>query len=74
MSNVEKGTLDRAMHLRRMMNEFLRGRSPQERDRMIQSHLAQARGPVMNALLLRKTTNAMLLANAANKKVNPEND
>jgi hypothetical protein len=42
----------RALRLRRMMDEFLAAQTPQERDRMMQLHLAQARGPKGNARAL----------------------
>lgn len=35
-----------------MMDDYLRNRTPQERDRLMQIHLAEARGPAMNAWLL----------------------
>ena len=47
-------TQARAVRLRRMMGEFLANQSPQERDRMMQVHLAQARGPEGNAMALRR--------------------
>lgn len=47
-------TQTRAMRLRRMMQEFLVNQTPQERDRMMQGHLAQARGPEGNAAALRR--------------------
>lgn len=73
MNDVDHAAIDSALRLRRMMNEYIRKMTPQERDRILQRHLAQARGPVASALLLRKTTNAMLRANAANRKVSEEN-
>ena len=60
MTQFDRDTVKRAMRLRELMNEYLRTRSPQERDRTMQAHLAQARGPVQNAVLLRQMTNAML--------------
>ncbi len=60
MTTHDEGTIERAMRLRRMMNEHLHMRTPQERDRTMQVHLAQARGPVRNAMLLFEMT-AMLL-------------
>jgi hypothetical protein len=48
-------TMDRALRLRQVMNEFLRTRTDQERDRTMQIHLAQARGASMNAYLLRRS-------------------
>ena len=60
MTIHDKEAIERAMRLRRIMNEYLRTRTPQERDRTMQVHLAQARGPVRNAMLLFEMT-AMLL-------------
>jgi hypothetical protein len=64
----DAGNTERAMRLRQKMNEYLRSRTPQERDRTMQIHLAQARGPVANALLLRQMTNFMLRIKKAQKK------
>jgi len=47
-------TQARAVRLRRMMSDFLTNQAPQERDRMMQVHLAQARGPKGNAMALRR--------------------
>ena len=47
-------TQARAVRFRRMMNDFLANQTPQERDRMMQVHLAQARGPEGNAMALRR--------------------
>lgn len=47
-------TSQRALQLRHIMNDFIRNRPPQERDRSMQVHLAQARGPVGNAVALRR--------------------
>ncbi len=74
MPDLERDTIERGMELRRMMNEYLRTRSPQERDRMMQVHLAQARGPVSNAVLLRRMTNAMLKLRKAAKSTEPSHD
>ena len=60
MNTHDEGTIERAMRLRRIMDEYLRTRTPQERDRTMQVHLAQARGPVGNITLLRKMTATML--------------
>jgi len=51
---------ERAMRLRRLTAEMLARLTPQEWDRTMQMHLAQARGPVRNAMLLFDMT-AMLL-------------
>lgn len=47
-----------ALHL--LMNDYIRDRSPQERDRMMQVHLAEARGTKRNADLLMQSTEAIL--------------
>lgn len=60
--------LARAMRVRELINESLRNRTPQERDRLLQIHLAQARGPKLNAWLLRQSTNAMLTIRRAHQK------
>ena len=52
--------IQRAIKLRKIMNDYIRNKTPQERDRMMQIHLAQARGTKMNAQLLRHSMNAML--------------
>lgn len=53
-------TAERAVKLRKMTADYLRNVTPQERDRTMQAHLAQARGPVANITLLRKMTATML--------------
>lgn len=60
MNTDDKDTIERATRLRQIMNEFITTMTPQERDRVMQVHLAQARGPVRNAMLLFEMT-AMLL-------------
>lgn len=40
----DDATIARAVQVCRIMNESLRQRTPQERDRIMQTHLAQARG------------------------------
>jgi len=47
-------TQARALLLRRMMQEFLANQTPQDRDHMMQIHLAQARGIEGNAMALRQ--------------------
>lgn len=59
MSTTDPDTLERAVRLRRMTADYLRAMSPQERDRMMQVHLAQARGPQKNLELLRRMTARM---------------
>ncbi len=60
MSTTDPDTLERAVRLRRMTADYLRAMSPQERDRMMQVHLAQARGPAKNLELLRSMTAMMV--------------
>lgn len=68
MTSTDAATIERAMRLRRMMNEHLRNMSPQERDRSMQIHLAQARGPEANAFLLCEMTDVMLRIKKARGK------
>ena len=49
--------MERVLKLRAIMNDWLRQRSAQQRDRDMQVHLAEARGPIQNALLLRHAYN-----------------
>ena len=60
MSTTDAETIERATRLRLMMNEYLKTMSPQERDRMMQVHLAQARGPLGNGRALKLLTNALI--------------
>lgn len=53
----DPGTQQRVLRLRAIMADYLRRVTPQERDRRMQIHLAQARGPAANARLLRSSTN-----------------
>ena len=64
----EHETRERALRLRRMTDDLLNGMTPQERDRMLQTHLAQARGPMPNALLVRQMTDVLLRARATTKQ------
>ena len=57
-------TARRAMRLREMTREMLVNMTPPERDRMMQVHMAQARGPVGNGDLLRQSTDALLMMRA----------
>jgi len=50
----------RATLLCDLMNAAIRNTSPQQRDRNMQVHLAQARGPIANAELLRASMNTSL--------------
>jgi len=49
--------MERVLKLRALMNDWLRKRTAQQRDREMQGHLAEARGPIQNALLLRHAYN-----------------
>jgi len=62
MNAEEQAVLKRAVTLRIMTAERVRKMTPQERDRMMQVHLAQARGPQRNVTLLRQTAAALLRA------------
>lgn len=68
MSTTDPDTLERAVRLRRMTAEYLRAMSPQERDRMMQVHLAQARGPAKNLELLRSMTAMMVRIRKAQRE------
>ena len=56
MTEDEAAMVERAVKLRKMTAEYLRDMTPQQRDRMLQTHLAQARGPMGNIVLLRQMT------------------
>lgn len=49
--------MERILKLRAIMNDWLKRRSAQQRDREMQVHLAEARGSIQNALLLRQAYN-----------------
>lgn len=49
----DRAMMERAVLLRRLVAESLARRTPQERDRLMQVFLAQARGPAKNAAALR---------------------
>jgi len=53
----DPATVERAVRVGLMTNEYLRSKTPQEWDRNMQAHLAQARGPLANACLLAHATN-----------------
>lgn len=53
------------MRLREMTRDLLNNMTPPERDRMMQGHMSQARGPAKNALLLRQMTAMILRARKA---------
>ena len=73
MSTTDPDTLERAVRLRRMTAEYLRAMSPQERDRMMQVHLAQARGPAKNLALLRSMTAMMVRIRKAQREQDTKN-
>lgn len=68
MSQTNQDATERAVRLRRMTAEYLRAMSPQERDRMMQVHLAQARGPAKNLELLRSMTAMMVRIRKAQRE------
>lgn len=68
MSQTDQDATERAVRLRRMTAEYLRAMSPQERDRMMQVHLAQARGPAKNLELLRSMTAMMVRIRKAQRE------
>lgn len=65
---VDAATTARATRLREMIAKMIRTQSPQERDRMLQQHLAQARGRERNAMLLRQMTAFVLQLRAGRRK------
>lgn len=64
--------IERAGRVRELMNDYLRNMTPQERDRRMQIHLAQARGPVMNGYLLRKAMDFGLRIRAGRDVEDPD--
>ena len=72
MTPNDPDTIDRAVRLRQMTAEYLRSMTPQERDRLMQIHLAQARGPEANAMLLRRMTASMLRIKKAQQEAESE--
>jgi hypothetical protein len=71
---TDDATMKRAMQVRRMMNESILQRTPQERDRMMQVHLAQARGTTANAFLLRCAMNFALRLRQARSERDAHDD
>lgn len=55
-------THERAACLNAVLNRAIRDLTPQERDRRLQSHFAQARGPLRNLQLMFETTTMILHA------------
>lgn len=73
MTRFEPATIERAMRLRRMTAEHVRDMKPHERDRLMQVHLAQARGPIKNAMVLRQMT-ATILRIRKGRQAEPNNE
>ena len=71
MTLNDPDTIERATRLRRIMNEFITTMTPQERDRVMQVHLAQARGPIGNGEALRLLTNAFIHARKTHPSAKP---
>lgn len=67
MRRDDPNTMKRAAELSRMMNDYLRNMTPQERDRRMQTHLAQARGPAGNGKALRLLMNTFIRAHYAQR-------
>lgn len=57
-----------------MMNEYIRNMTDAERDRLMQVHLAEARGIQMNAYLLRKAMDFAIRMRAASHRKDTAND
>ena len=70
MMTCDPEAIERVLKLRAIMNDWLRRRSAQQRDRDMQVHLAEARGPIQNAALLRHAYNfaIRLRANRTNSE------
>ncbi len=71
--NNDPAMLERAAALREMMNDYIRNLSPHQRDRKLQIHLAQARGPVRNLRLLCETTAMLFRARKMMRRVERQN-
>jgi hypothetical protein len=67
-------TTERARRVVALMNMRLRSMTPQERDRTMQVHLAQARGSVANAHLLRKAVRFSVALRAQRKMEDQSDD
>jgi hypothetical protein len=65
MNDEERDIVRKFRQLCRMTDEYFNNMSPQDRDRMMQVHLAQARGPVRNGDLLRQAADAIALMRAS---------
>ena len=62
MTTNESTTADRAIRLRRIVADRLKRMSVQQRDRLMQTYIAQARGPVGNAEALRRMATTIIRA------------
>ncbi len=71
--HTDTETIARAVRLRGMTRRMLAEKTPAERDRMLQRHLAQARGPARNALLLRQMTAMLVRAHRAAQDTESDN-
>lgn len=60
MMQSTRNDIDRAVQLRRVTAAMLRDRSPQDRDRILQRHLALVRGARWNAAINRRVTARLL--------------
>ena len=67
MNPNDNDTVERAMRLRRMIADRLKNMTPQEQDRLMQTYMAQARGPIGNAMVLRQMAAAIARAREANQ-------
>ena len=63
MEVADKDTIERAMRLRRMMNEMLRGLSPYERACMMSVHLAEMHGQPVDQVAKRVIDDAVQRSN-----------
>ncbi|MCK4660544.1 MAG: hypothetical protein KAV82_13570 [Phycisphaerae bacterium] len=63
----DQASARRAQRLREMTRDLLNDMTPAQRDRMMQIHLAQARGPRQNVLLACQMTSMLLRLEAAKK-------
>jgi len=59
---------ERGLKLRQLIKEKLEAMGDHGRDRLLQRHLAQARGPELNAVLLRSMTRFILQARKAQRE------
>lgn len=73
-TQLDQQTQARARRLCVMMNEYIRNMTDAHRDRLMQIHLAEARGTEMNAFLLRKAMNFALRLRAANRSGDVSDD